>query len=62
MLEELLADISLVSHKLAVEFLDESFVFQRLSVISVAWRYTEVQDFPTFIADEMQLESEEPAH
>ena len=62
MLEEPLADISLVADQLAVYLSQEALVLKRFPVIRVARRYTEVEQFPLLVADNMQLEAEEPSH
>ena len=61
-LEELLADVSLVTDELAVEELHESLVVKRLAVINVAGGDHEIKELALLVADEVKLESEEPAH
>ncbi len=61
-LEEFPADVSLVPDQLAVDFIQETFVLQRHPVIGVAWCYAEIEQFPLLVADNMKLETEEPAH
>ena len=61
-LEELLADVSLVTDELAIKELHESLVVKRLAVINVARGDHEAEQLPFLVADEVKLESEEPAH
>ena len=62
MLKQLFADISLVPDQLSVDFGHEAFVLQRLPVIDITWCDAEVEDLALLIADDVQLETEEPAH
>lgn len=61
-LEETLADIPLVADQLSVYKFNKRLVFQRLAVVNVSRCYHEVEQFSLFIANQVQLESEEPAH
>ena len=61
-LEELLADVSLVTNKFSVEELHESLVVKGLAVINVARGDHEAEQLPFLVADEVQFESEEPSH
>jgi len=38
------------------------FVFQRLTVINISWRYHKVEKFSFLFANQMQLEAKEPTH
>ena len=40
----------------------ECFVFQRLTVINISWSYHKVEKFSFLIANQMQIETEEPTH
>ena len=60
--EQFLTDIPLVSNQFPVYLTDERFIFKRFPVINITRREHETQKFTFFIADEMQLEAEEPAH
>lgn len=61
-LEQALADISFVAHELTVYGIDEGLVFQRLAVVNVTGSYHEVEQLALFVAYQVQLEPEEPAH
>ena len=61
-LEKFLANISFVPNKLAIQEFHEGLVLKRLAVIDVARSNHEVEHFSLLITDEVQLESEEPAH
>ncbi len=61
-LEEVLPDISLVPDKLSVQEIHKCLVVKRLSVVNIPGGYHEVQQLAPLIADEVQLEAEEPAH
>ena len=60
--EKVLTDISLVTDEFAVEEIRERFDLQWFPVVHIPGRNHEVEQFPFFIADEMKLETEEPAH
>ena len=60
--EKILADISLVTDELAVEEIRERFDLQWFPVVHIPGRNHEVEQFSFFIADEVKLETEEPAH
>ena len=60
--KEVLSDISLVCHEFSVDEFHEGLVFEKLTVINVAWRYHEVEQLALLVADQMQPETEEPAH
>ena len=40
----------------------ECFLFQRLTVINISWRYHKVEKLSFLIANQMQFETEEPTH
>jgi len=40
----------------------ECFVFQRLTVINISWRYHKVEKLSFLIANQMQFETKEPTH
>ena len=40
----------------------ECFLFQRLTVINISWRYHKVEKLSSLIANQMQLETKEPTH
>ena len=61
-LEEFLADVSLVTDEPAVEELHESLVVKRLAVINVTGGDHEIKELALLVADEVKLETEEPAH
>ena len=61
-LEEFLANISFVSNELAIKEFYEGPVLKRLAVIDIARSNHEAEHFSLLIADEVQLESEKPAH
>ena len=61
-LEEILTDISLVAYQLAIYELHKGFVFQWFSVINVTRSNHEVEKFSFLIANQVQLETEEPPH
>ena len=48
--------------QLPVDELNERLVFQRLPVVHVSRGDHEVKQFPTFVAYQVELEAEEPAH
>ena len=58
--EEILAYVTSVTDKFAVELLGEPFHLQGLAVIHIAWREHEVDDLAHLIADDVQLEPIEP--
>ena len=60
--EEVLADVPLVSHKLAKYLLDKGLVPQRLPIIDIARCYHEVQQITLLVANQMQFEPVEPPH
>ena len=60
--KEILADVSLIADQLSINEIHKWFVFQRFTVIHIAGRDHEIQEFSTFIAYKMQFESEEPTH
>ena len=61
-LEKVLADIPLVCHEFVEDHFNESLVLQRFPVIHIARCDHEVEQFALLVADEVQLESEEPSH
>ena len=61
-LEEILSDISLVAYQLAIYELHKGFVFQGFAVINVTRSNHEVEKFSFLIANQVQLETEEPTH
>jgi len=61
-LEEFLANISFVPNKLAIQEFHEGLVLKRLAVIDVVRSNHEVEHFSLLIADDVQLEAEEPPH
>ena len=60
--EEVIADVPLVSHKLAKYLLDKGLVPQRLPIIDIARCYHEVQQITLLVANQMQFEPVEPPH
>jgi len=58
--EEILADVSLVSHQLSENLLDEGLVPQRLPIIDIARGDHEVQQVSLLIADQVELEAIKP--
>ena len=60
--EELLADVSFVTDKFAVKEFIECLILQWLPVIHISRRNHEVKQFALLVADEVELEAEEPAH
>ena len=61
-LEKFLAYISLVSNKFPIQELHECLVLKGFAVINVSRGNHEVKQLALLIADQVQLESEEPAH
>ena len=61
-LEEILADVSLVSDELVKDLLNEALILQRLPVIYIPWCHHEIQQLSLFIAYQVQLEAKEPPH
>ena len=57
-LEELLADVSLVTDEPAVEELHESLVAKRLVVINVTGGDHEIKELALLVADEVKLETD----
>ena len=62
LLKQVLADIAFICNQLVEYLFDEAFVLKRFSVINISRSNREVQKFSLLIADQMQLEAEEPAH
>ena len=60
--EQLLSDISSVTHQLSVDVLNETAAFQRFAVINIAGGEHEIDNLAFLIAYQMQLETEEPSH
>ena len=60
--EQVLADVSLVTDKLAEEVVNEGLVPERLSVIHIAGSHHETQQLALFVAYKMELEPIEPSH
>lgn len=61
-LEKFLADISLVPNKFPIQEFYDCLMLKWLSVINVSRGNHEVKQLALLIADQVQLESEEPAH
>ena len=61
-LEEVLADVPLVTEQLAIYEFYKRFVLQRLTVINISRRYHKVEKLSFLIANQMQFEVEEPSH
>ena len=61
-LEEILADVPLVTEQLAIYEIYKRFVFQRLTIINISWCYHKVEKFSFLITNQMQYETEEPIH
>ena len=61
-LEEVLADVPLVTEQLAIDEFYKRFVLQRLTVINISRRYHKVEKLSFLIANQMQFETEEPTH
>ena len=60
--EEVLADVTLVSHQLAENLFNKRFVPERLPVVDVARGDHEVQQISLLIADQMEFEAIKPSH
>ncbi len=61
-LEKMLADVSLVPDEFPVYEIHKILVFQWLAVINITGSYHEVQQLALLIANQVQLEAEEPSH
>lgn len=60
--EKVLADVTPISKQLFEQSLGGSFVFQRFTVVRVSWCECPLYYFSAVVDDDVQLESEEPAH
>lgn len=61
-LKQILADISFVTEKFAIEDFHECLVVQWLPVANITWCSHEVQQLTLFITNQMKFEAEEPSH
>ena len=61
-MEEILADVSLVSDELVKDLFNEALILQRLPVINIPWCHHEIQQFTLFVAYQVQFEAKEPPH
>ena len=61
-LKKSLSDMTLVRTEPALYVLQERFLSQRFTVVHIARREHEVEDFSLVVDDQVQLEAEEPSH
>ena len=61
-MEEVLADVPLVTEQFTLYELYKSFVLQRLTVINISRRYPKVEKLSFLIANQVQFGTEELTH
>jgi len=61
-LKQILADISFVTDKFAIEHFHECLVVQWLPIVNITWCNHEVQQLTFLITNQMKFEAEEPSH
>ena len=59
---QILADISFVTDKFAIEHFHECLVVQWLPIVNITWCNHEVQQLTFLITNQMKFEAEEPSH
>ena len=60
--EQVFTDVAPVGNDLAVQLLGKTLHLERVTVINVARREHEVDDFAHLVTDDVQLEAKEPSH